>query len=363
MKRTTTRNSYIGEDVFVGIDVHKKTYYVVARVNQEVAKKWTAPASPQKLVEQLEKFFSGARIHTAYEAGFSGFALHRQLISAGIDNIVVHAAGIEVAVNNRVKTDKRDATKLATMLEAKRLKGIRIPSEQEENQRLLTRTREQLIRDRTAAKNKIRMKGHQMGIIDYDDNRVMTHKLVEEILKRSTSLELTIAIKAYWQIWKSLDTEIRHIEKELSKQAETDPNEETYCSAPGVGTISARILSNELGDLTQFNNERQLFSYTGLTPCEYSSGEAIRRGHISKQGNSRLRAILVEAAWRAIKIDSALAEFFNRLYPRRGKTRAIVAVARKLIGRIRAAFKQGIAYQLGYSNNSPGSTSMSGVTN
>ena len=65
-----------------------------------------------------------------------------------------------------VKTDKRDATKLATLLEAKRLTGIRIPSEKEENQRLLTRTREQLIRDRTAAKNKIRMKGHQMGLID-----------------------------------------------------------------------------------------------------------------------------------------------------------------------------------------------------
>ncbi len=153
MKRTTTRNSYLSEDVFVGIDVHKKTYYVVARVNQETVKKWTAPASPPKLVEQLQKFFSGARIHTAYEAGFSGYTLHRHLVSAGIDNIVVHAAGVEVAVNNRVKTDKRDATKLATLLEAKRLKGIRIPSEQEENQRLLTRTREQLIRDRTAAKN------------------------------------------------------------------------------------------------------------------------------------------------------------------------------------------------------------------
>ncbi len=89
----------------------------------------------------------------------------------------------------------------------------------------------------------IRMKGHQMGIIDYDDNHVMTHKLVEELLKRSTSLELTIAIKAYWQIWKSLDTEIRHIEKELSKQAQTDPNESTYRSAPGVGPLSARILS------------------------------------------------------------------------------------------------------------------------
>ena len=137
-------------------------------------------------------------------------------------------------------------------------------------------------------------------------------------------------------------------------QAQTDPNESTYRSAPGVGALSARILSNELGKMSQFDNERQLFSYTGLTPCEYSSGEAIRRGHISKQGNSRLRAILVEAAWRAIKIDSALEEFFNRLYPRRGKARAIVAVARKLIGRIRAAFKQGKSYQLGYSSNNPG---------
>ena len=362
MKRTTSKNSYIGEDIFVGIDVHKKTYCVVARVNQEIVKKWTAPASPTKLVEQLQKFFKGAKIHTAYEAGFSGFALHRKLVSEGIDNIVVHAAGIEIAVNNRVKTDKRDATKLATLLEVKRLKGIRIPSEQEENQRLLTRTREQLVKDRTAVKNKIRMKFHQLGLIDYDENQAMTHKLVKEILRKTKSKELILVIEAYERIWKSLDQEIRHIEKELKKQSQTDPNDCTYRSAPGVGVLSARILSNELGNLAQFDNERQLFSYTGLTPCEYSSGEAIRRGHISKQGNSRLRAILVEAAWRAIKIDSALAEFFNQLYPRRGKTRAIVAVARKLIGRIRAAFKQGIAYQLGYSSNNPGSTSMISVT-
>ncbi len=102
--------------------------------------------------------------------------------------------------------------------------------------------------------------------------------------------------------------------------------------------------------------EGQLFSYTGLTPCEFSSGEAIRRGHISKQGNSRLRAILVEVAWRAIKKDPALEEFFNRLYPRTGKTRAIIAVARKLIGRIRAAFKKKEFYQLGFSSNNAYST-------
>ncbi len=358
MKRTKSITSYIDQDIFVGIDVHKKTYYVVARVNQEIVKKWTAPASPQKLGEQLLKYFGEGRIHTAYEAGFSGFALHRKLVKLGIDNLVVHAAGIEVAVNNRVKTDKRDATKLATLLEAKRLKGIHIPSEKEENRRLLTRTREQLVKDRTAIKNKIRMKFHQLGLIDYDENHVMTHKFVKEILILDVSRELIVVIQAYWRIWKSLDQEIRNIEKELKKQAETDPLESTYRSVPGVGNISARILSNELGNMSQFHNERQLFSYTGLTPCEYSSGEAIRRGHISKQGNSRLRAILVEAAWRAIKKDPALEEFFNRLYPRTGKTRAIIAVARKLIGRIRAAFNKKELYQMGYSNNNANSTAI-----
>ena len=74
------------------------------------------------------KYFQGGRIRTVYETGFSGFVLHRELVKQGINNIVVHAAGVEVAVNNRVKTDKRDAQKLAALLEAGRLKGIGIPT-------------------------------------------------------------------------------------------------------------------------------------------------------------------------------------------------------------------------------------------
>jgi transposase len=98
----------------------------------------------------------------------------------------------------------------------------------------------------------------------------------------------------------------------------------------------------------QFKNERQLFSFTGLTPSEFSSGEMVCRGHITRQGNSRVRGIPIEIAWRAIDKDPALAKFFNGLFPRTGKTKAIVAVARKLIGRIRAAFQKGEDYQLGY---------------
>ncbi|NJK53214.1 MAG: IS110 family transposase [Leptolyngbyaceae cyanobacterium SU_3_3] len=348
MKQDTKARSYVGKQVFIGIDVHKKTYTVVARVEEEVVKKWTTTASPQSLSQQLLKYFAGATIYSAYEAGFSGFVLHRELEAHGIENIVVNAAGIEVAVNDRVKTDKRDALKLATLLEAKRLKRIRIPSEEEEAHRLLSRTRKQLVEDCTAVKNKIRMKFHQFGLIDADETRDMTHKLVKELLANAPSKELAIVINAYWNVWKSLDEEIKKIEQELKQQAKEDPNEKTYRSAPGVGPQSARILSNELGNMSQFCNERQLFSYTGLTPSEYSSGEAIRRGHITHQGNDKVRGILIEIAWRAIEKDQALAQFFNRLFPRTGKKKAIVAVARKLIGRIRAAFQKGEIYQLGY---------------
>ncbi|WP_235112000.1 transposase [Acaryochloris sp. 'Moss Beach'] len=202
MKKNTKARSYVGKEVFIGIDVHKKTYTVVARFEEEVVKKWTTKASPQSLAQQLLKYFDGATIYSAYEAGFSGFVLHRELEAHGIQNIVVNAAGIEVAVNNRVKTDKRDALKLATLLEAKRLKGIRIPSEEEEAHRLLSRTRKQLVGDCTSVKNKIRMKFHQFGLIDADETREMTHKLVTETLANSPSKELAIVITAYWSVWK-----------------------------------------------------------------------------------------------------------------------------------------------------------------
>ena len=347
MNKSTKPISYSDKYIYIGIDVHKKTYSVVAVADREVIKNWTTAASPEGLREQLLKYFTGAKIHTAYEAGFSGFALHRELVKYGINNIVVHAAGIETALHNRVKTDKRDAYKLATLLEAGRLKGIRIPSDIEERHRLLTRTRQQLIEERTAIKNKLRMKFHQFGLIDYDETRAMSHKFVKELLAKVQSQELIIVVEACWNIWKSLDRELAKLKKALKAQAEEDPTEATYQSVPGIGLVSARTLANELGDMSQFKNERQLFSYTGLTPSEYSSGEHVCKGHISRQGNRRVRAILVEIAWRVIEKDTSLAICFERLYPRIGKKRAIVAIARKLIGRIRAAFQHGETYRIG----------------
>jgi transposase len=347
--------SYTGEHIYVGIDVHKKKYVVVARVAQVVVKKWTTLANPQSLAQQLQQYFAGGIIHSVYEAGFSGFSLHRELSHQGIDSIVVHAAAVEGAIHNRVKTDKRDAAKLATQLEAKRLRGIRVPSVAQEQQRLLSRTYAQFVQERATIKNQIRMKAHQFGLIEPEDCREMSHSLVQIILNQSPSPEFTLVVTAHWQVWQALDEQIQHLKCHLKQQAEADPNDVVYRSVPGVGLISARVLANELGDMSAFSNERQLFSYTGLTPSEHSSGEHIHRGHITKQGNRYLRGLLLEIAWRAVRKDPALARCLERLTPRTGRKRAIIAVARKLIGKIRAAFRHGEGYQIDYPNALGGS--------
>jgi transposase len=99
--------------------------------------------------------------------------------------------------------------------------------------------------------------------------------------------------------------------------------------------------------MTRFANERALFSSTGLTPSEYASGASVRRGPMSRQGSSRVRHVLVEIAWRALPRDAVLQEIFDRIAATRGKKRAIVAIARRLTGRIRACFRQGTTYAVG----------------
>jgi transposase len=337
-----------GKNVYTGIDVHRRSYSICCRCDGQVVKIATLPAVSERLVEGLKRWFRGAEIHCVYEAGFSGLVLHRQLVSAGIDSVVVNAASVEIAANDKVKTDKRDCKKLSIQLEAGRLRGIHIPTIEQEQQRLFTRTREQLVRHRTQLSNQFRNRLHQFGMLHLEDRRQVSRKFIEHYL----SLELPFAVKealsAIADVWKSVDGRIKSLEKTIKEQGNSDPHEAIYRSVPGVGSISARILSNELGDMSQFKNERQLFCHTGLTPSEYSSAERRRQGHISRQGSSRLRFILTEIAWRAIKEDEKLAQDFRRISHNAGKKRAIVAIARKLAGRIRACFKAQRAYQPGF---------------
>jgi transposase len=188
---------------------------------------------------------------------------------------------------------------------------------------------------------------HQYGLIKADDERKISLKWIKELEALELSPGLKFALSQHCSLWQHISIKIKEIDNEISNQAQTDgPAEVIYRSVPGIGSTSARVLANELGDMAQFNNERQLFSYIGLTPSEHSSGEHIRQGHITRQGRPLLRKILVQVAWKAIKIDNNLKKAYEQLSKRVGGRRAIVAIARKIIGRIRACFKTGELYRI-----------------
>jgi transposase len=331
--------AYSGKKVFIGLDVHRRTYTVSCICDGDLVKRCTMTANPQKLVLFIERSFPGAEVCTVYEAGFSGFGLHRYLCNHGIANIVVHAAEVEVS-RRKVKTDKRDSLKLAVQLATARLRGIRVPTEAEEQRRLVTRTREQLMGHRTRVMLQIRTRLHQFGLLEVDYRQVITRTKVETILSNGLPEELSRNLRSLLALWQFIEVQVTEFNRSIKEQASRDPLEEIYRSVPGIGPLTARTLANELGDMSQFPNERALFSFTGLTPMENSTGDTRRLGHISRTGNSRLRCMLVEAAWRAITIDAGLAEVFCRIATRAGKKRAIVAVARKLVGRTRALFRK-----------------------
>jgi transposase len=337
--------SYTGKTIFVGIDVHKKTYSVAIVYDGVLIKRDTMSAFPHKLIDYLLRYFPGAKIYSAYEAGFSGFGLHRYLLEKGVKNIVVNAASVEIGSRDRVKNDKRDAVKIAVQLSAGRLRGIFVPSPEVEDKRALTRHRSTLVKDRNRTAARLKHKANYYGLIGPEDCTKVSSLWIKKIREKEIKPGLKYVIEALVEEWESLNQKIKELDKLLAKQAIEDHEvEKVYTSVKGIGKTAARILANELGDMSQFSSEGGLFSYTGLTPSEYSSGEHTRRGHISRQGKPILRSILVQCSWVAIRYNPGLREIFERISKRAGAKRAIVAIARRLIGRIRACFRKGETY-------------------
>lgn len=343
---------YTGKTVWTGIDVHKKTFSCVSICEGTIVKRDTMPAKPEVLSSYLRNTFSGAReINTAYEAGFSGFHLHRFLTSQGINSAVIHPGSVEIASRDRVKTDKRDALKVAKQLYAGRLHGIFVPTQGREEMRSMTRLRTNMVKLRHRVGQQLKALLFTQGLIAAEDDTALCPKWISKKLSEVKSADFSedfcFSISQYAEEWMQLTDRIKKIESRLLAQAEEEPGlQMIYESVPGIGPVHARQLANELGDMAQFRNEKQLFSFTGLTPSEHSSGEHVRQGHITRQGNSVLRRILVEAAWVAIKKDPDLMDTFNRISASRGKKRAIVGIARRLAGRIRACVLTGALYEI-----------------
>jgi transposase len=136
----------------------------------------TVPAEPARVADSVSRWFPGAILASAYEAGFAGFVWHRALTTAGITNLVVNPASVAVAANDRVNTDRRDSQRLAIDLADGRLRGIAVPTEAEELARLLPRTRAQLVEHRATMTRQIKAKWPQFGLIPPASRRLMSSR-------------------------------------------------------------------------------------------------------------------------------------------------------------------------------------------
>jgi transposase len=340
-----------GEDLFVGIDLHKQRWHVTIRTRDVELFSASIPGTWEFLQRVLARY-PGHSLQAVYEAGYFGFRLHDRLMAHGIPCIVTPPSLIPQEYGNRVKTDRRDSRKLAHLLAKGLLKRVWVPSEEELYHRQVIRRRRQLVRDRVRTQSRIKAELRFYGIHLEERQGRWTQMYFETLRSvRFGNRWMQESFNRLLEQYEFLNMQINkqtQLLQELAETAKYRDRMEILRSIPGIGVISAMELLLELQDVSRFRRAEQLAAYVGLTPSQYSSADKVRMGRITGIGKNTLRSLLVEASWTLIRKDQAMREKYDRIKVRSGGKRAIVAIARTLLLRIRRMLldKQGYALQL-----------------
>jgi transposase len=339
--------------VFCGIDVHTNYWDLCFLSEGEVLERIRLESEITRLYRHVRKHYGTARsVRFVYEAGFSGFYLYRKLTSAGYDCMITPPNRIP-RMGDKVKTDKRDALKLAQFHAGGLLRKVYVPPVSVESDRHIVRQRDRTMRKLSRVKTQIKsyLKLYEIKW-PRENGRSWTKCYVEWL----ESLE--IADENIRYILDDYLSEYRHLRervsgmttrmRRLSRSEAYYSNYKILTSLKGVGLITAMTYLLELYDMSRFSSGQKLGSYLGLTPSQFSSGDRKRFGHITREGNARVRKALVESAWTVIRHDPVLREKYNRIRARgtNGK-KAIVAVARTLAIRMRYCLLNEEPYVIG----------------
>ena len=331
-------------DVYIGNDVDKRSFSLNIRERYHQIMTKTIPANPEQLYNFIKHHFSDRRVVIGYEAGPTGFSLYDYLLSRNMPCVMISAASIPKPANQRVKTNRIDARKLASMLAEGEFKPIRVPEGPYRELRNLVQTRENYARSQRTAKQRIKSLLLYTGL--HTACRDFEHHWSNRYIQHLKDLDCTPAVRFRLdRLLEDLDYSRHQLLKvtrqlRLFCQTDQDVKEHLYNlkTIPGIGLVTAVTLLGRIGDPQYLKGLRELSAFCGIVPRENSSGDKIRRGSITGSGNGALRSLLVEAAWRAIKHDKELEQFFHRIANRHpasyGKQKAIVAVAHKLTLRI-----------------------------
>ena len=344
MEAQVRKIDFKDQNIYVGFDVHKKSWKVTVMAEDTFYKTFTQPPDPEVLFNYLKSNFPGGNYHSAYEAGFCGFWIHEKLTSFGIKSIVVNPADIPTTDKERVqKEDKRDSRKIARSLSAGTLIPIYTPTIQTQRDRSLLRTRAMLVKDMARYKNRIKSFLFFYGI-SIDDAYAQSKKhWTKRFMNWLESLEIDgesgkEALLILISECKNLRTSILKVTRQVRELSQTATYQEQVTlleSVPGIGLITAMTILTELETIDRFNNIDKLCGYIGLVPSTRSSGEKEKSGDITPRGHGVLRNAIVESSWTAIRNDPSLMKSYVVLCKRMDSNKAIIKIAKKLLSRIR----------------------------
>jgi len=356
MENQNNNLSFKNQELYVGIDVHKKQWTIcITHMNRMILKKTSIDPNAKTLASFLHRRYPDGDYNAVYEAGFSGFQAARQLKELGVNCIVTHPADIPTKHKERInKNDRTDARKLSRSLSNRELEGIYIPQKVCEEYRYLSRYRYNLIKDQTRIKNRIKSTLYQFSFtvpLEFEDRR-WSGQFIDWLC--SLRFETEFAQYAFNDQIRQLKQMRQQLTQTLKKMKtmvkEVISMSSVYCyllSVPGIGSITAVALLTEIMDIRRFERTDQLVSFVGLAPCITSSDEKETLYGITPRRNKHLRSMMVEAAWKAAAIDPVLTMKFGKLCRRMHRNKAIIRIARMLLSRVFYVWKNQKTYVIG----------------
>jgi len=340
-QRQSNEISFKGQNIYVGIDVHLKSWSVTVLSENSVLKRFVQPPDPDALHKFLTRSYPEAEYHSVYEAGFCGFWIHERLIALGIDNIVINPADVPTTAGERIqKTDAVDSAKLARSLRSKELTGIYVPDSTSLEIRSLIRLRSTITKDVTRQKNRI--KSH-LRFLGYEIpaeycNRYWPKRFI--VWLRELDMKTQSGRQSLDFMLDMLDNlrkeklDMTRALRALSRTEQYEKRLELVMSVPGIGQQVGMALLAEIVDIKRFKDAEHLAKFVGLVPMCHSSGESEGVGDITIRKHAFLRTLIVEAGWQAIRQDPAMTLAFETYCKRMKPSKAIIKIARKLVNRI-----------------------------
>ncbi|MGH3505119.1 MAG: IS110 family transposase [Nocardioidaceae bacterium] len=287
--------------VHLGLDVHKNSIAVgVVRGEEESADVERIFHDEESVRRLIERFPDRSRLRACYEAGPTGYGLYRQLTGMGVRCQVVAPSLVPTRSGDRVKTDRRDARRLARLLRAGELTAIRVPTDAEEAVRDLCRARADLVDDRHRARKRLGAFLLRHGRVYRGGSPwTMNHdQWLSGLVFEQRAAAVTFA--HYRAALCERDATLAAVEADLWPFADAAPFADCVHrlgAYRGIARLGGLTIASEVIDWRRFARAESFMDFTGLVPTEHSSGDATRRGQITKAGNEHLRTQLVESAW------------------------------------------------------------------